>query len=132
MNTQNKIQRPSLDSDNRTEQERRDDERLHDRMIEYVKHLTTLSTGSIVLQVAFLEKVFPHPQWRALIVISLCAFGISVLGSVVAYWLLMNELRTYTETQAYRLAGSFIVIWASFLIGIVALGAFGIRNVIAP
>jgi len=29
-----------------------------------MKHLTTLSTGSVLLLVTFLEKLFSSPRWR--------------------------------------------------------------------
>lgn len=35
--------------------------------IEYLKHITALSTGSILLLAAFLEKIFINPQGRGLI-----------------------------------------------------------------
>jgi hypothetical protein len=37
---------------------------------EYLRHITALSTGSIVLISTFLEKLFPQPQWKCLEVIS--------------------------------------------------------------
>ena len=32
---------------------------------DYLKHLTTLSTGSILLIATFLEKLFSQPRWKA-------------------------------------------------------------------
>jgi hypothetical protein len=116
----------------RTEEQRRDDERYHDRLIEYVKHLTTLSTGSIVLEVAFLERFFPQPKWRALIVVSLVALATSVVASVIAHTALMTEPRKYTQARESTFVFSIAAMWAGFLVGIIALGIFGIRNIIAP
>ena len=33
-----------------------------EHLFDYIKHITTLSTGSILLQLAFLEKVFSQPK----------------------------------------------------------------------
>ena len=46
-------------------------------LIEYFKHLTTLSTGSIVLITTFLEKLFANPSWRLAVVISIAGFMLS-------------------------------------------------------
>lgn len=55
-----------------------------------IKHLTTLSTGSIVLLVAFLEKIFREEQhWRILIGAALICFILSIVGCVSA--LLQNS-----------------------------------------
>ena len=49
-----------------------------------MKHLTTLSTGSLLLLVAFLEKLFPNPCCRWMIISVLCSLLLSVLGSLLA------------------------------------------------
>jgi len=36
-------------------------------VFDYIKHLTTLNTGSIVLLTALLEKLFTNPEWKPLI-----------------------------------------------------------------
>jgi len=108
------------------------EERRHDRLIEYVKHLTTLSTGGILLQVAFLEKLFPQPRWRALVVLSLLALAISVMASVAAYTMLLNDISEIEEENRQYVTNLMVVIWLGFLIGIISIGVFGIRNIIAP
>ncbi len=42
--------------------------------VDYLKLLTTLSTGAILIIVAFLDKVFKSPQWVVLIAVSLGGF----------------------------------------------------------
>jgi hypothetical protein len=42
----------------------------HKALIDYTKQLTTLSTGSIVIIAAFVEKVFPQPQWKVLLIVA--------------------------------------------------------------
>ena|ERR1043165_3005906 len=114
-------------SDPETEEQRR----THDRLIEYLKHLTTLSTGTIVLQIAFLEKLFPHPRWKALIVVSLMSLSVSVLGSVAAYTMLLGQTPTeLSERQTEILAGLMVSVWAGFLLGILILGVFGVKNLL--
>ncbi len=52
---------------------------------DYFKHLTTLSTGSILILVAFLEKVFTAPQIVLLAFFSIVCFAVCVVGSLMAF-----------------------------------------------
>ena len=54
--------------------------------IDYAKHLTTLSTGSIVLLTVFAEKVFPTPIWTALM-------AVSIMGSVLTILVESSSIR---------------------------------------
>src|SRR6516164_6226858 len=47
------------------------------------KHLTTLSTGSVVLLATFLKDLFQHPGWPWLVAISLFLFLVSTVASVI-------------------------------------------------
>lgn len=51
---------------------------------DYFKHLTTLSTGSILVLVAFLEKVFSCPQGEVWALVSIGFFALCVIGSLQA------------------------------------------------
>ena len=51
-------------------------------LLEYLKHLTTLSTGSIVLTTTFLEKLFQNPLWKTAVVVSLIGFMTSIISSI--------------------------------------------------
>ncbi len=59
----------------------RDSRKLH---YDFFKHLTTLSTGSILLLVTFLEKIFQNPQWPRLIIWVICTFILVTLGSLLS------------------------------------------------
>src|SRR5262245_37097190 len=52
---------------------------------EYIKHLSTLATGSLVLLITFLEKLTERPQWKIAVIIALIAFLLSILGGVLVY-----------------------------------------------
>jgi hypothetical protein len=100
---------------------------------DYLKHLSTLSTGSIVLEIAFLDKAFSHPHWKAFAVISLVAFTVSVVGSVILYTLGLNHSIGQFKGEGAQVVGcwSLMVTWAGFLGGITALTIFAIRNILA-
>ena len=98
---------------------------------DFFKHVTTLSTGSILLLVAFLDKLFPHPLWRVFIVISLGAFILSALFSLILMAFFSNAMRRpgdLTETE-YKLTGlTFIIIVMAFLSGMISLIVFAVKN----
>src|ERR1051325_4243312 len=100
---------------------------------DYLKHLSTLSTGSIVLEIAFLDKAFSHPQWKAFAAISLVAFTLSVVGSVVLYTLGLNHSIGKFKGEGAQVVGcwSLMVTWGGFLIGIMSLTIFALRNLLA-
>lgn len=106
------------------------------QQIDYVKHMTTLSTGSILLLATFLEKLFSKPLWKPFVVAAFCGFLISVISAVLAHTLLVGD-RTFFEhpdpldgPQVFTLLVAICVMWLGFLVGVTALAAFAIRNLL--
>jgi RsiW-degrading membrane proteinase PrsW (M82 family) len=102
---------------------------------EYLRHLTTLSTGSIVLITVFLEKLFLNPSWKGLVAISLIGFMISVLSSVVAYTIIIEFDWTTEKSTAPKWAkivglAGFLFTWLGFLVGITSLSIFALKNLL--
>jgi hypothetical protein len=100
-----------------------------------MKHLATLSTGSIVLLATFLEKLFSHPSWRILVVIALVGFTASIIGTVVWQVLSLLHVSAVRSRRAGLVASrvSVPVIAAAlggFFIGVGALAVFAIRNIL--
>jgi len=100
---------------------------------DFYKHLTSLSTASVVLIATFLEKVFPNPEWRELIGVSLGAFAISVVGCAIMYALAV--LDTDSELSLHKQMPTRWVSWlpisaglGGFFVGIASLAAFAIEN----
>ena len=103
----------------------------HKLVLDYLKHLTTLSTGSIVLLVAFLEKIFLQPRWKFLVIISISAFAVSVLASVIVHTIFVTHnpgIRDFGEGLGNVGGIAMIIGWIAFLIGIAALSSFAVRN----
>jgi hypothetical protein len=104
------------------------------QQIEYIKHVTTLSTGSIVLLAAFLEKLFSRPMWKGAVVVSFVGFLTSVVAAIVAHTLYVEGSQFFlSETTPDSFAGriflrALLIMWVGFLVGIVALGTFAVRN----
>ena len=100
---------------------------------DFYKHLTTLSTASVILIATFLEKVFPNPEWTELVNISLSGFAVSVVGCAVMYALAV--LDTDSELSLHAQMPTRWVGWlpitaglGGFFIGIASLAAFAIHN----
>jgi hypothetical protein len=100
---------------------------------DFYKHLTTLSTASVVLIATFLVKVFPNPEWRELVNVSLSGFAVSVVGCAVMYALAV--LDTDSELSLHAQMPTQWVGWlpitaglGGFFIGIASLAAFAIHN----
>ncbi|MEK6337394.1 MAG: hypothetical protein AABM67_20925 [Acidobacteriota bacterium] len=103
---------------------------------DYLKHLATLATGSIIVLGAFLEKIILQPNWKPLVAVSLGGFVLSVLTSVVAYTiLLMNSPVVEEETRwplwERRISdAAMVTTWLSFLLGVLSLTLFLIKNLL--
>jgi hypothetical protein len=106
---------------------------------EYIKHLTTLSTGSIVVIAAFAEKISLQPTWKFLLAASLVSFVISILGSALWHTGLARDLidepplREDTArgaTATTHLLVAMLITTFGFVIGVVSLAAFAIRNLL--
>lgn len=94
------------------------------------KHLTTLSTGSILLLVTFLEKLFVRPTWKGLVIISFCLLVITVLASLVVMNVTVGFIREIEiEKKDEKQGGVFVAIaLISFLLGIISLIIFAVKN----
>lgn len=100
---------------------------------DFYKHLTTLSTASVVLIATFLVKVFPNPEWKELVNVSLSGFAVSVVGCAVMYALAV--LDTDSELSLHAQMPTRWVGWlpitaglGGFFVGIASLAAFAIHN----
>lgn len=102
--------------------------------IDYCKHMTTLSTGSIILLATFMEKLFANPCWKPLVVVSFIGFLLSVVSSVTQHTMYVLNgdafARNVTDWRLTVATIAMIGIWIGFFVGVLSLGVFGIRNLI--
>jgi ABC-type uncharacterized transport system permease subunit len=87
----------------------------------------------VVLIATFLVRVFPDPEWKELVNISLSGFAVSVVGCAVMYAL--SVLDTDSELSLHKQMPTRWVSWlpmtaglGGFFIGIATLAAFAIHN----
>jgi len=97
------------------------------------KHLTTLSTGSILLLITFLEKLFNKPIWKGLVVVALCCLILSILLSFIVMNLMASQVRDMEVDQRFVKRNLTVIILAisMFLLGIISLAAFAIKNLMS-
>jgi len=94
------------------------------------KHLTTLSTGSILLLITFLEKVFQKPLWKELVIVALCCLFSSILTSFIVMNLMASQVREMEVDQRFVKRNLLAIILAlgTFCLGIFCLIAFALKN----
>ncbi len=60
-------------------------------VIDYLKHTTTLSTGSILILATFLEKFFTKPTGKLLVILALFCFGFSIVGAFIVGFVCITD-----------------------------------------
>ncbi len=99
---------------------------------DYLKHLTTLSTGSLLLLVTFAEKFAKVPVWQRLFAVGIGCFLISVICSLTCMFLVLSSSRkrdTAPPWEDYAIITSFVLTCLFFVWGILAMSVYGIANV---
>ena len=97
-----------------------------------MKHLTTLNTGSILLLVTFLEKLFSNPRWKALIAVSLICFVVSIVCSVSSMLQSANDVKHSGRFQRLETRVKSAIYYSAlltFVMGLAGLVAFALKNV---
>jgi hypothetical protein len=94
----------------------------------FLRYIGTLSTSAIVLQIGFLEKVFPHPKWKALLAISICGFTAAVVFAVFGEWSLLGLKNARTEGMATFGGCAVILMWVAFLVGLLSGVILALKN----
>jgi hypothetical protein len=107
---------------------------------DWFKHLTTASTGLLLLITALLKAFFPDPRWPLLVAVSLIAFLLSALASVLAMAGRADEA-TVTPLRGEErgtLWGSFVqdsvqdgllyFVVGAFAVGVLTFTIFAIGN----
>ena len=95
---------------------------------DYLRHMNTLSAGAIALQVGFLEKLFPHPKYKALVAVSVIAFTASILCSIITQWGLLSYLGHKNPEKTDYAGCSVLLLWVTFAVGLLTAVAFALIN----
>ncbi len=100
---------------------------------DFMKHLTTLATGALVLVVTFSEKLATNSTWVWLFYATVVFLLLSVVCSLICMFLTCSMRRYATDDdipvwEKYVSALSILGSFGSFLLGLVALTMYAIRN----
>jgi DMSO/TMAO reductase YedYZ heme-binding membrane subunit len=100
---------------------------------EYLKHLTTVSTGAILLLVAFLEKIFKQPEYKPAIAVSLVSFLVSIMLCAMAQTSII-EKASEKKNESWRdkvqnlTVTLCLLALLCFIVGMISLVIFGLKN----
>lgn len=100
---------------------------------DYLKHLTTVSTGAILLIVAFLEKIFKQPEYKLAVAVSLVCFMITIILCAIAQASIIEkasekENLEWRNTVQNLTVILFLFALLSFVVGMISLVIFGLKN----
>jgi hypothetical protein len=94
------------------------------------KHLTTLSTGSILIRTTFLDKIFKNPEWKCLIIFCLIFFVLSIIGCVASLFGISASMNSRVKIS--KIVSNIFMYMAlvGFLLGLISLVVFSIINLL--
>jgi hypothetical protein len=95
------------------------------------KHVTTLSTGTLLILITFLEKLFQNPVWKILVSISFVSLTLVIILSIILMFMItagVGELGELQERQHKINFWIFIFTIISFVIGILSFVMFALVN----
>jgi len=95
-------------------------------MFESIKHVTTLSTGSILVLVALLDKVFKSPHWKWVMIVAFGCFTLSVMCAVRLMVYVAGHVGK--RQQKFSMTPVYVFMMWSFFAAILSFGVFVIRN----
>ena len=102
--------------------------------IDYAKYLSGLSTGAVVLVLAFVKDAFAEPVGINILLASLSSFGGTVASAVILIAALLFEdwSKLGADRPSYGVAGvALLVVWVLFTVGILTLLVFAAKNFLA-
>ena len=100
---------------------------------DFFKHLTTLSTGAIVILSTYMTKVFQSSSGIHLVANALTAFILSIAASVFAMFVFAGHIQGRSDLQANSLnliTGTGFIAGTCFLYGLCALTWFARMNLL--
>lgn len=119
-----------IDSNEYTKQEKANEESLK-LSYDLFKHITTLSTGTLLILIAFLERLFQNPTWKFLVSISFTSLVLVIVLSLVLMFLIAGGIGEFGELREreYKInRWIFIFTIGFFVVGIISFVAFALVN----
>ena len=98
---------------------------------ETCKHMTTLSTASVLLLITFIEKIFTNPKWKIFVVLAFASFILSIFLSIAAMFNFAETIKNFGRVSRIQSRKTYRTYYFStflFLFGIFSLVIFTLRN----
>lgn len=95
------------------------------------KHITTLSTGTLLILITFVEKLFQNPTWKFLVSISFVSLILVIILSLVLMFFVtdgIGELEELHEQETKTNRWIFISAIVFFMIGMLSFVIFALVN----
>lgn len=95
------------------------------------KHVTSLSSGSIIVLATFLDRLDNQPHWQLMVPIAFLGFMVATVGSIIVMLSTARTIRRNDDTDHLPDkigAIAYGVAIAGFAIGVIAICAFAARN----
>jgi hypothetical protein len=102
-------------------------------VLDYIKHLTSLATGAVVIIPALLEKLFAVPKAKWLVIIAVGAFASAVVALALSALGVVRSLRDAVAggpSNVSFTSVSFLAGLCLFLIGLSTLTIFAVTNLL--
>lgn len=98
-------------------------------LFDHVKHIATLSTGTILILFTLLQNFIKQPVARDLVKASVVSLLLSIVAGAILFGILALRFPRrgadpLTKTEGDVVATVMLVAWAGFVVGIVCLGVF--------
>jgi hypothetical protein len=98
------------------------------QIVEFAKHITTVSTASILVLTTILTKVVTDVRAGGLLPWVLGSFGIAIIAAVIGQGYAVERLTNPARRPSRYLARAFLVAQVAFVAGILLLVVFSIIN----
>lgn len=95
------------------------------------KHITTLSTGTLLILITFLEKLFQNPTWKVLVSISFVSLTLVIMLSTILMFMVtagVGELGKLQEHEYKWNRWMFLSTVFFFIVGILSFVVFALIN----
>lgn len=96
----------------------------NDDLYSYLKHFTTLSSGSILVLLTISEKINKESSCKILVIMSIISFLVSILGSMLSYTIGIMQNDKATNVQSTLGGLGLFLTWFGFGLGIVFIAIY--------
>jgi hypothetical protein len=98
---------------------------------DFLKHLATLSTGSIVILASIIGSVFKNPEWVMLVVYVFVLLSISIVSSALGMFTIVSYLETKKKKERSLSISYTITSGFSFVCSLILFCLFSAKNFLA-